>query len=128
MEDEIIKTAIGLMTPVLEGSIIVAAEYVKACKRGVITSRDVEYSMKYCARNMVGKHIGTMFPDMDLSDESGSEMESEDSCSDSEEQFTRYDGVDEVMLSVNQAYDTWNTWVPVNMTESMLRDSINKAY
>ncbi len=74
MESEMIKTAMDLLTPVLEGSIIVAGEYVKACGRRTITAQDVQYGMKYAARNVTGKHIGTMFPELQGSDSDESDM------------------------------------------------------
>jgi hypothetical protein len=58
MESEIIKTALDLLTPVLESSIIVAGAYVKLCGRSTITGEDTQYGMKYAARNVVGKHVG----------------------------------------------------------------------
>ena len=68
MESEIIKTALDLLTPVLESSIIVAGAYVKLCGRSTITGEDTQYGMKYAARNVVGKHVGTMFPELQDSD------------------------------------------------------------
>lgn len=67
MENDIIKAAMDIVTPVMEGAIIIAAEYVKLCGRTTITAQDTQYALKYCARNMVGKHIGTMFPELQVS-------------------------------------------------------------
>lgn len=84
------KAAFDVLTPVLESAVIVAAEYVKSCGRTVITVKDTEYSMKYCARNVVGKHVGTMFPELQGSD---SESESDECDADEDEcPFTRYAG------------------------------------
>ena len=126
MEADIIKTAIDLMTPVIEGSIVVAAEYAKACGRDVVTSTDVNYGMKYCARYMVGKHIGTMFPEIDPNESDSEEYETDSEGE--EDLFTRYDGDDTILKQVNDSVDTWDSWIPSNMTESMLRDAINKNY
>ena len=83
MENDIIKTAMDLMIPVMEGSVIIAGEYVKLCGRDTITAQDTQYAMKYCARNMVGKHIGTMFPEIyeesDSDEEDIEEVDEEDS-------------------------------------------------
>ena len=39
MENDIIKTAMDLMVPVMEGSVIIAGEYVKLCGRDTITAQ-----------------------------------------------------------------------------------------
>ena len=128
MENDIIQTAIGLITPILEGSVIVAAEYVKACGRNTITARDTEYAMKYCARNMVGKCIGTMFPE--LQDDSESDDETIIEVDEDESPFIRYAGPpgNQLVDDIHHAVDTWGEWEPTNMTESMLMGSINSTY
>ena len=108
-------------------ALVLAGHYVKECGRNTITSQDVQYSLKYCARNLVGKHIGTLFPE----DDSGSESDSDDSVvevDEDEEPFTRYSGEDKIMKDVNEAADTWDAWVPASPIERMLKDSVDKAY
>ena len=76
MEDEIIKAAMDILQPVLESAMILAGHYTKACGRSTMTSLDVKYTMRYAARNLVGKHIGSLFPeDEDEDSESESEIE-----------------------------------------------------
>ena len=126
MEEQIIKTATELIQPVFESAIVMAGHYVKECGRNTITSQDVQYSLKYCARNLVGKHIGTLFPE---DDESGSD--SDDSFTEideDEEPFTRYSGDDKLMNDVNNAVDTWDAWIPESPIEIMLKDSVDKTY
>ena len=53
------QTAIDVVQPVMEQAIVCAAEYAKACGRDIILSKDVEYAMKYCAMNEVGKKSGS---------------------------------------------------------------------
>ena len=43
------NTMIDIMMPVMENSMILAAEYCKACGRDVILPEDMEYASKYCA-------------------------------------------------------------------------------
>ena len=127
MESRIIKSATDLIQPVFESALVLAGYYVKACGRTTITSQDVQYSLKYCSRNMVGKHIGTLFPD----DEDDSGSDSDDSVvevDEDEEPFTRYSGEDKIMNDINQAVDTWDTWIPESPIERMLKDSVDKAY
>ena len=81
--------------------------------------------MKYSAMNLVGKHIGTLFPELQEDSDSDSI-----SCEDNEDdaEFTRYIGDDQLLNDVNKAYDSWDQWEPSNPTESMLKDAINKSY
>jgi hypothetical protein len=124
MEDEIIKTATDLLVPVLEGSIVVAAEYVKLCGRNVITVMDTQYAMKFAARNIVGKQIGTMFPelyeDSSESDDDVMEVDEDDSP------FSRYQGPQSDLTDqIHHAVDTWDEWEPQNTTERLLKSAID---
>jgi hypothetical protein len=75
----------------------------------------------------VGQTTGTMFPDIyqeeDSESDSDEEMEvvSDDECP----TFERYSGNDQTFLQMNEAYDRWDTWVPQNPTEHMLKNAIN---
>ena len=125
MEQQFIETAINIIQPVMEGSMILAAEYAKACGRDFVTGMDVKYAMRYAAQNFVGKHSGTLFPehqDESDSDEDDIEIieEDEENC------FTRYPGDNETMNKVNEAYDNWDQWEPTNPIEKMLQDAVNK--
>jgi hypothetical protein len=128
--DELIKSAVDILTPVMEGSMVLAAHYAKACGRDTVTALDVKYAMRYGARNMVGKHFGTLFPELQGSDSdsgsgsgSGSDMEEVDEA---EEPFTRYTGSDPQLLAVNEAYDTWDQWEPHSPVEKMLKNAIDQ--
>ena len=126
MEQQIIKSATEIIQPVFESALVLAGHYVKECGRSTITSQDMQYSRQYCARNMVGKHIGTLFPDDEDEDESGSDSLEE--VDEDEEPFTRYSGDDALMNDVNQAADSWDSWVPESPIERMLKDSVDKTY
>lgn len=127
MDEQIIKAATDIIQPVFESALIVAGHYVKECGRNTITSQDVQYSLKYCARNLVGKHIGTLFPEDDSDSDSVSDG-SVTEVDDEEEPFTRYSGDDKIMNDVNEAADTWDSWIPASPIERMLKDSVDKAY
>jgi hypothetical protein len=127
MEAEFISSATGLLQPILESSMIIAGHYVKACNRKTITSVDVQYGMKYAARNLVGKHVGTLFPE-DEDEESESDDDSIEEVEEDEEPFVKYSGDDKFLNDVNEAADTWDTWTPTNLIETMLKDSIDKLY
>ena len=128
MEAEFISSATGLLQPILESSMIIAGHYVKACNRKTITSVDLQYAMKYAARNLVGKHIGTLFPEDESESESESDEDSIEEVDEDEEPFVKYTGDDKILNDVNEAADTWDTWTPTNLIETMLKDSIDKVY
>ena len=130
IEQQIIKTATDIIQPVVESAMILAGHYCKACGRNTLTGEDLKYAMKYCARNFVGKQIGTLFPeDEDEDSESGSDTDDSIEVVDEEDEpFTRYSGDESLMNDINQASDTWNEWIPSSPMESMLKDSINTSY
>lgn len=124
MVEAFLKSAFDIVTPVLESSMILAAHYTKACGRSTVTAQDVKYSMRFCARELVGKHIGTLFPELQGSDseDSGSDVEEVD---EDEEPFTRYEGLDPQIVAVNRAYDTWSEWEPTNPIEKLLKNAVD---
>jgi len=128
MAEQYIETMTNILLPVFEKGTLLAAEYCKACGRDTLLSEDMEYAMKYCAMNAVGETVGTMFPELyedvcEDSDESDDEMEVVDAneCP----TFQRYSGVDPQFIQINEAYDRWDSWVPQNPTEQMLKNAIN---
>ena len=126
MEQQIIQSAIEIITPVMEGSIVLAAEYAKACGRDFITGTDVQYGMKYAARKITGNHVGTLFPDIDSDEEDSDDEldffdEEEEGC-----QFTRYEGTEAKFLEMNEMFDTWEQWEPYSPVEKMLKDAVDK--
>ncbi len=121
MEEEIIQAGIDILLPVLESAIVLGGDYAKKTGRHTLTGTDLEYALKFCARHVTGKHIGTLFPELQQDSESDSEMASDEE----EPPFTRYSGDDETLNKVNECYDTWNDWVPINPTEQMLKKSID---
>ena len=126
MEEEIIEASINIITPVLESAIVLGGNYAKMTGRDTLTGTDLEYAIKFCARNVVGKHTGTLFPEIqDESDSEGSEGTVASQLEQDEPPFTRYTGDDETLNKVNECYDTWNDWVPLNPTEEMLKKSID---
>ena len=125
MEEEIIRVGVDIITPVLESAIVLGGNYAKMSGRDTLTGTDLEYALKFCARNVVGKHTGTLFPDIQDDSDSDSEGSTPDVSDSEEPPFTRYSGDDETLNKVNECYDTWNDWVPLNPTEEMLKKSID---
>ena len=115
---------IGILLPVLEKSVVLAAEYSKACGRNTILPEDIEYAIKYCAMHTVGENIGSVFPEVyeeESSDEEGLEEVDPEDCP----PFERYTGHDPIFSKMNQVVDTWDTWVPQSPVEEMLKNAIN---
>ena len=119
--EQVQDSAINIIQPVLERTMVLAAEYAKACGRDMVLGEDLEYAMKYCAMNEVGKKMGTHFPEIyeESSDEDDIEIEYE------EIPFTRYTGREYKFVKMNMAYDNWDAWEPKNPSELMLKNAID---
>ena len=126
MEQQFIDTAINILQPVMESAMVLSAEYAKACNRSFVTSMDLKYAMRYCAMNTVGKYSGSLFPEIYTSDESSDEEDEIETVEETENDFTRYSGDDETFNKMNEAFDTWEEWVPYSPIEKMLKDAIDK--
>jgi len=123
--EQVQDSAINIIQPVLERTMVLAAEYATACGRDMVLGEDMEYAMKYCAMNEVGKKMGTHFPEIyeESSDEEdqGEDIEFEDE----EIPFTRYTGREYKFVKMNMAYDNWDAWEPKNPSELMLKNAID---
>jgi hypothetical protein len=127
MEDQIIQTSIELILPVMESAMIYAADYSKACKRTYVHSMDMKYGLRYAARHVTGKKVGSFFPEI-YEEESESDDEERDDVEvveEEEDDFTRYTGPEQLFNDINEAYDTWDDWVPENPIEKMLKESVD---
>jgi histone H3/H4 len=111
-----------ILLPVLESAMILASHYCKATGRNTVTAKDVEYGLKASVRNVTGRQIGSLFPEL-YDEDSDSEVEVVD---DSDEPFVRYQGDDPVMCRVNEAYDTWAEWIPETPVEIILKNSADR--
>ena len=114
----------GILLPVLERSMILAAEYSKACGRDTVLSEDMEYAIKYCVMYTVGQDIGSLFPEI-YNEESSDEEDIEEVEPDECPPFVRYSGADPTFRQMNEACDRWDTWVPQSPVEEMLKNAIN---
>jgi hypothetical protein len=119
------KSAIDIVTPVFENAVVLSGQYAKACGRDVILSKDMEYCMKYCAMNTVGKQIGSYFPEIYEEEESEGEEEIETVNEEDEPPFEPYSGDVELFKSINDAYDAWESWKPTNPSEKMIKNAID---
>jgi|TARA_B100000035_G_scaffold313453_1_gene327175 hypothetical protein len=123
------QAAIEIITPVLEQSVLLAADYAKACGRDVILSKDFEYAIKYCAMNTVGQRIGSQFPEIyeDNSEDEDSEDEDTLEIVDETEEinFEPYSGDDKKYTDVNESYERWESWEPQTPVEEMIKNAID---
>jgi hypothetical protein len=127
------QTAIDIFLPVMESSVVLAAHYAKACGRDCVTSQDMCYGMMYAARNVTGKQLGSLFPEVYEEEDSGEEEGSEgsrleDDDEEVESHWARYDGTDnEHALNMNACADSWDAWEPETPAERALKNAVNKA-
>ena len=122
MED----AAIEILMPVIESSMVLASHYAKACGRSTVTAMDTAYGLMYAVRNVTGRQVGSLFPEIYDSDESSDEDDVE-IVDDTDEPFTRYEGSEELYLNMNRCADTWDTWVPESPIEQLLKGAAERA-
>jgi hypothetical protein len=116
-----------IFLPVLESSVVLASHYAKASGRNTVTSTDMIYGMMYAARNVVGKQIGSLFPE--IYDSSDSDEEDIETVDDNDEVFTRYEGgdPDNIAYKMNDCFDTWSEWEPETPAEMALKNAVEKS-
>ena len=118
------QAAEEILTPVLEASVLLAAKYSTACGRSTVTARDMALGLMFAARNVTGRHIGTLLSDDDDDDDDDDSIEEVD---DDEEPFSEYTGDDELYLNMNKCSQSWDSWDPESPAEVALKSAINKA-
>jgi hypothetical protein len=131
---QIETAAMDIFLPVMESATVLAAHYAKACGRNCVMAEDMSYGLMYAARNVTGRQVGSLYPEIyedEETDESRSDSDSgTDSESDSEgeeEPWTRYEGVaDDTAAKMNECADTWSTWNPTNPAERALKNAVDK--
>ena len=118
------QALIGILLPVLEKSMLLAAEYSKACGRNTVLPEDMEYAMKYCVMYTVGENIGSLFPEI-YDEESSDEEDIEEVPPEECPPFEPYTGDDDIFRRMNEAHDRWDQWVPQSPVEEMLKNAID---
>jgi hypothetical protein len=143
MEDQILETGMDIFLPVMESATVLAAHYAKACGRDVVLAEDMKYGLMYAARNVTGKHLGSLYPEVYEDEDSRSESEGDpdgesdpngsdsasswETVSDSELVWARYEGTDELALKLNECADTWDAWEPESPAERAIKNAIEKG-
>lgn len=113
-----------IFLPVMESATVLGAHYAKACGRDTVTAQDIQFGLMYAARNVAGKQIGSLFPEIYESDEDEDEDEIEE-VDDDDEPFTRYTGDEEIYVKMNECFDTWDEWVPETPLEQTLKNAVD---
>ena len=117
------QAALDILTPVLEAAVYIAASYCKECGRKTVTAKDIEYGMKYSARNVTGKYNRSFLPESDDESDDESDFEVVD---DDDEPFSRYEGDSIDCNQINECFDTWDDWDPTSLAEIALKNAIDK--
>jgi hypothetical protein len=96
------SSAIELIIPVMESATVLGAHYAKSCGRNEITAQDMRMGMMYAARNVLGKQVGSLYPEIYDEEEEEEEEEEEDE----EDEDQEWSG------KMNECADTWDAWEP----------------
>jgi hypothetical protein len=132
--------ALDIFLPVMESAVVLAAHYCKAAGRDCVQAEDMRIGLMFAARNVAGKHLGTLYPELyeEESDESRSDSDVEDSdedsgsgswetVSESELAWTPYTGTeDEMARKMNECAETWDAWEPETPAECALKNAVDK--
>ena len=130
MEESIHQTAFDIFVPVMESATILAAHYAKACGRDVVLAEDMQLGLMYAARNVTGKQIGPLYPEVWESDESGTDSDGDEEDEEEDPAGVRYDPgeaePDSLATKMNECADSWDSWVPESPAESALKNAVDK--
>jgi hypothetical protein len=118
------SAAMDIFLPVMESATVLAGHYAKACGRDCITGQDMNMGLMYAARNVAGKQIGSLYPEIYEDEEDDEEYDEEGD----EEEFTQYTGTDNDMaLKMNECAATFDSWEPENPSERALKNAIKNS-
>jgi len=120
---------VDILQPVLEVSVLLAAEYANACGRSTVFMQDFQRAVKYSAMNMVGKQVGSILTqfegeEVDEEEEDDQEIEFVDE-EELDEEYTDYTGDNETFNALRVVNDEWGSWVPQNPAEEFLKNAID---
>jgi hypothetical protein len=134
--------ALDIFLPVMESAVVLAAHYCKAAGRDCVQGEDMRIGLMFAARNVAGKHLGTLYPELYEEDESGSDSDSgsgswetvsgegEDEEADEshgDSDWCPYTGTeDEMARKMNECAETWDEWEPETPAERALKNAVDK--
>lgn len=117
-----------IFIPVMESAVVLAAHYCKASGRDCVQGEDMRLGLMFAARNVAGKHLGTLYPEVYEDEDSGEWVtDDEAELETNEPEWTRYEGTeDEVARKMNECADTWDSWEPETPAERALKNAVDK--
>jgi hypothetical protein len=118
------EAALDIFLPVLESAVVLASHYARACGRVVVLSEDMKLGMMFAARNVTGRQVGSLYPEIYEESDSGSDLETDE---ETDPEWVRYEGDDDMAIKMNECYDTWDAWEPDGPAERALKAAVNKA-
>jgi hypothetical protein len=120
------EAADDIFRPVMESSVVLAGHYAKACGRSIITPKDISLGLMYAARNVAGKQMGSLYPE--IYDEEEEEEEEEDDEEEDEEEWTEYTGEeDDLAAKMNECARTFEEWEPEEFYQKAIKSAALKA-
>lgn len=122
------EAAMDIFLPVMESAVVLAAHYCKAAGRDCVQGEDMRIGLMFAARNVAGKQLGSIYPEIyDDSDSDSSDWVTDDEAEIEEPTWTRYEGTeDEVARKMNECADTWDVWEPETPAERALKNAVDK--
>jgi len=124
--------AIDIFLPVMESAVVLSAHYFKAAGRDCVQAEDMRIGMMFAARNVAGKQLGTLFPELYEDDSDGESGSWETVSGDGDEEspadvWTKYEGTeDEMARKMNECAETWDAWEPETPAERALKNAVDK--
>jgi hypothetical protein len=119
--------ALDIFRPVMESATVLAAHYANACGRDIVLAEDMRLGLMYAARNVTGRQVGTLFPEIYEENSDSESSGSWETASDEEIVWERYSGGDDDMaMKMNECADTWDAWDPENPAERALKNAVDK--
>jgi hypothetical protein len=61
---KLLKDATDIFQPVMESAVVLAAHYATACGRDIVLAEDLHYGLMFAARNVTGRHVGSLYPEV----------------------------------------------------------------
>ena len=132
IDPEILKTTEGLMITLIEKAVLSAAKYAKSAGRDNVSSTDMIYALQYEAHEFMNhedleERIEENKPMSESDDEGEPESDESDDENDTAEEFTRAPDEDLLCKKINEYHDNWNTWIPVERTEIVMKNAVDKV-
>jgi len=124
-----------------EKAITIGVKYAHAAGRDILTSEDIKYALQYQAKHFLENIQNEEDLEIKLNSfsnesegyesEDDEEDESEDDEEDEEEdeeEFTRAENADDpVICEMNRCHDEWDTWVPSNLMETLIKNAVDQT-